>query len=363
MPRKVLLALMLLAVWPATWAVGINVRPNAWRLMHKLDRHLCGTLLDFTHNHGGDYRIPAPSLCDRRDLYVYLPPCYDPHQQYPVLLYLHGIAQDEVGFLQLVPMIDRAIVRGELPPMIIAAPDGTTRGSPSVFNAGSFYINSKAGRFHDYIVNDVWNFVCSNFPIRPEREYHVIAGASMGGFGAYNIAIQHRDQFSLVAGIFPPLHLRYCDCHGRYFANYDPNCLGTRERLSPFQPIARFYGGVITIRQGQVTRPLFGIFNPDALQEVAKINPYEMLDTYCVQPGELEMFVGYGKHDQFNIDAQVEAFADKARCRGLSITCVCDPNGRHDTATGERLFPAFCRWLSPLLTCPPHVAAKPQASP
>ena len=37
---------------------------------------------------------------------------------------------------------------GRLPPMIIAAPDGTIQGRAAI-NAGSFYINSEAGRYGD----------------------------------------------------------------------------------------------------------------------------------------------------------------------------------------------------------------------
>ena len=140
-------------------------------------------LIDLTHNHRHDNRIYSESLCTKRDLYVYLPPCYDPAKQYPVMIYLHAVAQDEIGFLRLVPLIDRAIACGKLPPMIVAAPDGTIHGGPVPWNGGSFYVNSRAGRFEDYIVQDVWNFVKANFSVRPEREYHILSGASMGGFG------------------------------------------------------------------------------------------------------------------------------------------------------------------------------------
>jgi len=43
------------------------------------------------------------------------------------MIYLHGFSQDEQSFLDLVPLIDKAIVRGQLPPMIVAAPDALDR--------------------------------------------------------------------------------------------------------------------------------------------------------------------------------------------------------------------------------------------
>jgi hypothetical protein len=61
------------------------------------------------------------------------------------------------------------------------------------------------------------------------------------------------------------------------------------------------------------------------------------------------MFIAYAGRDQFNIDAQVESFLYLARDRGLNVGVSYDPNGKHDTATGRRLFPDAVEWLAPLL--------------
>src|SRR5262249_49615199 len=203
-------------------------RLGACRLA-RVSRPLHGQLIDHTHNHGVDRRIWSEALCQRRDLYVYLPPGYDPAQRYPLVLWLHGFGQDEESFLDgIVQDMDAAMACGQLPPMIVAAPDGSISGHPCMMTAGSFYINSPAGRFEDYVMEDVWNFLVLNYPIRPEREAHVLAGVSMGGGGAYTLAIKHRDRFAVVLGIFPPLNSRWVDCHGRYMADFDPNCWGWR---------------------------------------------------------------------------------------------------------------------------------------
>jgi hypothetical protein len=54
--------------------------------------------------------------------------------------------------------------------MIIAAPDGSVRGKVAVLTSGSFFLNSRAGNFEDYIIQDVYSFVLANYPVRPERE-------------------------------------------------------------------------------------------------------------------------------------------------------------------------------------------------
>ena len=160
--------------------------------LDRINRQLCGKVIDHTNNHGCDRRIWSAALCQKRDLYVYVPPGYDPSRQYPVMLWLHGFLADEHSFLlNVAPELDRVIACGQLPPIIVAAPDGSLTGRSSYFNAGSFFVNSKAGNFEDYVIRDVWPFVLENYPIRPERQAHVIAGVSMGGFAAYNLGFKY----------------------------------------------------------------------------------------------------------------------------------------------------------------------------
>ena len=85
------------------------------KLRHiSFNRHtgrLAGQIVDYTHNHGTDRRIWSNALGQARDLYVYLPPGYDPSQKYPAIVWLHGFMQDEQSFLwnQVVDSIDQAI--------------------------------------------------------------------------------------------------------------------------------------------------------------------------------------------------------------------------------------------------------------
>ena len=86
---------------------------------------------------------------------------------------------------------------------------------------------------------------------------------------------------------------------------------------------------------------------------VAAINPMEMLYTYQIRPGELDLFVAYGDKDEFNIAAQVDSFLWHARQRGLVVGTAFYPDGKHDLATGLRLLPQIHRW-SAAHTAHPH---------
>ena len=63
----------------------LSAVPARAQLFHHdhTDACLHGTLVDFTRNSGCDHRMYAPSLCEYRDMYVYLPPGYDRSRQYP----------------------------------------------------------------------------------------------------------------------------------------------------------------------------------------------------------------------------------------------------------------------------------------
>jgi hypothetical protein len=316
--------------------------------LDQLNWQLAGKVHDYTANHGTDRRMFAPSLGQPRDAYVYVPPGYDPARRYPLMVWLHGLAQDEASFLKIAPEFDRAMVSGTLPKFVVIAPDGTARGKAGLREPPALYLNSPLGRFEDFIIYDVWNHAVSHYSIRPERGAHVLAGASMGAFGAYHLGIKHKHEDGVLAGVLPPVHLRYADCRGRTDADFNPGCFGELTEYRPGAPVARFGPlGIITVRQRDLVAPVFGE-GPDVIARIAAENPAEMLATRDVKPGEVAMFLGYGSRDEFNFDAHAESFAYIARGRGLTVDVACVP-GKHDVETGMRLLPAFVEWMRPRL--------------
>ena len=316
--------------------------------LERVNRCLSGQVLDFTNNHGKDRRIWSAALCEKRALYVYIPPGFDPARKYPLAIFLHGAGQDEQFFLKnLVKEFDAGITKGQIPPFIVAAPDGSQRGRPSYFRIATFFANSDAGRYEDYLMEDVWNFVMKTFPIRPEREAHALIGASMGGSAAFTQAIKHKDKVKIAMGFMPALNLRWVDCHDRYDAPFDPDCWGWRSKIRPWEVIGR-PKGILKIRFHNLFNPLIG-HGPDAMAKLSLFNPIEVMEQHNLKPGELDLYVAYGGKDEFNIMAQVESFLYVAKERGVAIGVDYDPNGRHDEESGRRLFPAALRWVAPLV--------------
>src|SRR5262249_36235232 len=139
------------AGWAGTLVVllGVVSTTPAFELcgdrLQRVNGRLHGRVVGYKHNHGADHPNWSPALNQHRDLYVYLPPGYSPCRSYPLLIWLHGFVEDEHAFLKdVVEHFDRAIARGQLPPLIIAAPDGSILGRPSFHNSASFYLNSRA---------------------------------------------------------------------------------------------------------------------------------------------------------------------------------------------------------------------------
>ncbi len=338
---------LVLALFAGVAPARADWRPRPFEL-DRLNRKLSGKVVDHTNSHGSDRRVWSAALNEKRDLYVYLPPHFDASRSYPLIIWLHGYAQDEHSFLDdVVERLDEAMACGKLPPAVVAAPDGSLRERSGRRTPGSFFINSKAGRFEDFLMDDIWSFVHRHYPIRPEREAHVLAGVSMGGGAAFNVGIKHRDRVKVVAGFFPPLNTRWVDCHGNYLANFDPDCWGWRTDTSRGREVVGRFYGVVTIRLRRLLDPLYDRRDPaTTLQEIIRENPIEMIDRLGLTEGELDLYVAYGGKDQFNIDAQVESFLYRAKERGLTVGVGYEPRGRHDLATAEKLFPGMLEWLA-----------------
>src|SRR5436190_10593287 len=126
--RQFAVGILLTLAWAFAAQPSVRAGPFTHGELKRINRSLHGQVIDFTHNHGKDRRIWSPALCAKRDLYVYVPPGYDPAKKYPLGIFLHGAGQDEQLFIKsLAREFDAQIVAGKIPPFIVAAPDGSQR--------------------------------------------------------------------------------------------------------------------------------------------------------------------------------------------------------------------------------------------
>jgi Putative esterase len=316
-------------------------------------------VIDFTSNHGSDSRIFSPILGMRRDLYVYLPPGYDPHRAYPLVIFFHMANTDEHIFVRstLLKVLDSLISSGAFPPVVVAAPDGLLGKSGPFHKRHSMFINGPNGRFEDHIIQEVIPFLTATYSIRPEREAHALMGVSAGGYGAVSMAIAHRAYFGTVATVAGALNLRYYNADEVYFANFDPATYRWKTRYDPDEVVGSYYHGLLQLRAKRFMDPAFGGGDIEPL--LAYTNPADRLFTYDILPGELAIYANYGGRDNFNFDAQVESFAWLAATKGIAVTLDRDPNGTHTFRSLRANMQRTLLWLGQHIL-PPSPAPPPQ---
>lgn len=117
---------------------------------------------------------------------IYLPPCYDPAGNYPVLYLLHGQAQTDQFWIDLgvQTIVDKAIRNGATP-FIMVFP----------YEERNFDDNATS-KFPDAIINDVIPWVDANFATCTDRICRSIGGISRGGGWAIKLSMRNFDLFS-----------------------------------------------------------------------------------------------------------------------------------------------------------------------
>jgi enterochelin esterase-like enzyme len=132
-----------------------------------------------------------------------LPPSYThTEQRYPVVYFLPGFGSDLHGTNTYftAEVLAAAMSRGEFMEMIVVEPNGAN------LLHGSFYVNSPVtGNWEDFIVQDVLSYIDEHYRTIARRDGRGIAGFSMGGFAAINLAMRHPDLFAAAYGLSPAL--------------------------------------------------------------------------------------------------------------------------------------------------------------
>lgn len=124
--------------------------------------------------------------------HVYLPAGYaSSARRFPVLYLLHGNSQPATAFLELglQEELDRLIAHGDIPPMIAVM----IQGGP-----GSNNWRDVSGMHYESYVLEVQDLIDRMLPTIATRGARAIAGDSMGGYGAMNLALGNPYRFGVV---------------------------------------------------------------------------------------------------------------------------------------------------------------------
>jgi len=115
-------------------------------------------------------------------------------EQYPVLFLLHGLHSNYSAWSRFSSVERYANERG----LAVIMPDA----------GRSFYTNMRHGyRYFDFFSQELPEIANRLFPLSRQRSHRFIAGLSMGGYGAFKLALSHPEQYSAAASLSGALSL------------------------------------------------------------------------------------------------------------------------------------------------------------
>lgn len=139
--------------------------------------------------------LQSKILKGERKYAIYLPPDYERSERsYPVLYLLHGLGDDQTGWVQfgeVKRIADEAITSGAATPMIIVMPNAKD-GRSGYFN----WIRKGDWQYEDFFFEELMPHVEKAYRIKGEKQYRAIAGLSMGGGGTFLYAMHHPELFA-----------------------------------------------------------------------------------------------------------------------------------------------------------------------
>jgi hypothetical protein len=142
--------------------------------------------------------IPKQSTPIMKPLNVYTPPDYDLQKQYPLVLIMHGITDNENTWNErsspnVATLFDSLITSKTTQPFIAVFAWGT---SVDRNNTPGYYA------FGAELTNDLLPFLEANYPLKKDRGSRAMAGFSFGGMQTVNIGLcAHLKEFAWFAGL------------------------------------------------------------------------------------------------------------------------------------------------------------------
>jgi S-formylglutathione hydrolase FrmB len=218
--------------------------------------------------------VETKLLPARAEYGVYLPPGYhdvrNASKRYPIVFFLHGLWEDADRWFGRggARMFDAAIQDGKLPPLIVLVPNAEM----------SFYSDSLDGKtpYARFFIEELVPWADAKFRTTGKREQRLIAGNSMGGFGALKFAFNHPELFAAV-GVHSPAILPENP------ADASPRARRTMKFLQSRGVLKSLFGDPIDLEKWKAANPL-------ALANTAKLEP------------PIGIYVDCGDQDEYEFD-------------------------------------------------------------
>ena len=221
---------------------------------------------------------------------------------HPTLYLLHGLSDDETIWTRRTS-IERYV-----------ASLGIAVVMPAVHR--SFYTDMESGgAYESFIAEELPRIARSFFPLSERREDTFIAGLSMGGYGAFKMALNYPEQYAAAASLSGALDI---------VAHTSKEAIAERPAL------------------GKDVRAIFGE-NPSLAG--SRHDLFGLLDQHGRTGTKLpRLFACCGEED--SLYARNTAFRDRAASRGIELTWLSDPGFAHTWDYWDLRIQTVVEWLS-----------------
>ena len=218
---------------------------------------------------------------------VVLPAGYSSRKCWPVMYLLHGTSDGPAPVsLQWLQIDNGELLKMHIPAILVIPGSGD-----------SWWVNNWWGGYRhpaweSWLLQDILPLVARRLHVCPQRNEHVIAGLSMGGFGAIYLATQRPDYFGSAgsfSGVLSPESPNFLSIYPTFSAYWGP----------PGKFYAIGHDPLALVDNLQHTRVFVGAGNGIAT------------------PGESTAFISEFEESEF--DQESLAFAAKARSAGVSV--------------------------------------------
>lgn len=275
---------------------------------------------------------------------IYLPRGYDsqPARHWPVFYYLHGLGGNEtnwVGNGKLDAAADQLGLAA-----IVVMPDGDD----------GFYVDStskidydqcmkdgtglflpdreprdttcvRARNYETYIAKDLVGWVDARYRTIQRRDGRAIAGLSMGGFGAMELAMRHPDEFAAAASHSGAIALLY--------KGPRPFAPGKTELYTDVAG-----GGAAVGPIGAWIQSIFG-------GDIASWKAHDVVElTGKLGPGKLALYFDCGTEDDFALQDNLQYVHEALTARHIEHEYFLGP-GKHDFAFWSARLPSSLAFL------------------
>jgi S-formylglutathione hydrolase FrmB len=297
-----------------------------------------------THGKITKERFHSNALGVDKDYVLYLPADYESGKKFPVFYYLHGLtgketdwwhggkideAADQLGLeaILVMPDGDDGFYSDAVTPVDYDAcmKDGTGLFLPAYQPKDKTCVKNRA--YETYIVKDLVGEIDGKYHTLATREARAIAGLSMGGFGALELAMRHQDLFSAAASHSGVDALLYAGPH--------PYVAGKAEIATDVSQ----WGNAASI--AEIGKWVRGIFGADLANWQAHDPAF--LATK-LEPGKLALYLDCGTEDDFVLNDGAQYLHEVLTARHIDHAFFLG-KGRHNFEFWKPRLPESLKFL------------------